>query len=77
MQVLGMINNYQRDAGEEDDRDSGSLTVLTPLSQGDQVRGGKYKKYYKDDFDKCFHFLRFGWNGEDTEIHSFTVIPTS
>ena len=36
-QVLGMINNYQSEAGEEDDRDSGSLTVLTPLKQGDQV----------------------------------------
>ena len=36
-QVLGMINNYQSDAGEEDDRDSGSLTVLTSLEEGDQV----------------------------------------
>jgi hypothetical protein len=33
-----MINNYQREAGEEDDRDSGSLTVLAPLAQGDQVK---------------------------------------
>ena len=32
-----MINNYQQDAGEEDDRDSGSLSILSPLSQGDQV----------------------------------------
>ncbi len=55
-----MINNYQRDAGEEDDRDSGSLTVLTPLSQGDQVRGGKFKKNYKDDIDKSFHFSGLG-----------------
>ena len=36
-QVLGMINNYQRDAGEEDDRDSGSLTLLASLDEGDQV----------------------------------------
>ncbi|XP_023338151.1 GRIP and coiled-coil domain-containing protein C27D7.02c [Eurytemora carolleeae] len=36
-QVLGMINNYQQDAGEEDDRDSGSLSILSPLSKGDQV----------------------------------------
>ena len=36
-QVLGMINNYQRDAGEEDDRDSGSLTLLASLAEGDQV----------------------------------------
>ena len=36
-QVLGMINNYQSDAGEEDDRDSGSLTVPTSLEEGDQV----------------------------------------
>ena len=38
-----MINNYQREAGEEDDRDSGSLTVLAPLAQGDQASGGKFK----------------------------------
>eukprot|EP00090_Calanus_glacialis_P035978 TRINITY_DN6138_c0_g1_i1.p1 TRINITY_DN6138_c0_g1~~TRINITY_DN6138_c0_g1_i1.p1 ORF type:complete len:725 (-),score=193.83 TRINITY_DN6138_c0_g1_i1:220-2394(-) len=36
-QVLGMINNYQRDAGEEDDRDSGSLSILATLKEGDQV----------------------------------------
>ena len=36
-QVLGMINNYQSDAGEEDDRDSGSLSVITSLEEGDQV----------------------------------------
>ena len=33
-----MINNYQRDAGEEDDRDSGSLSILSSLKEGDQVR---------------------------------------
>jgi hypothetical protein len=32
-----MINNYQRDAGEEDDRDSGSLSILSSLKEGDQV----------------------------------------
>ncbi len=32
-----MINNYQRDAGQEDDRDSGSLSLITPLDEGDQV----------------------------------------
>jgi len=36
-QVLGMINNYQRDAGDEDDRDSGSLSLLASLAEGDQV----------------------------------------
>jgi len=36
-QVLGMINNYQRDAGDEDDRDSGSLSILSTLKEGDQV----------------------------------------
>jgi len=36
-QVLGMINNYQRDAGDEDDRDSGSLSILASLKEGDQV----------------------------------------
>ena len=36
-QVLGMINNYQSDAGEEDDRDSGALSVITSLEEGDQV----------------------------------------
>jgi hypothetical protein len=35
--ILGMINNYQRDAGQEDDRDSGSLSLITPLDEGDQV----------------------------------------
>ena len=37
LQVLGMINNYQEDAGEVDDRDSGSLTILAKLKEGDQV----------------------------------------
>ena len=32
-----MINNYQRDAGQEDDRDSGSLSLISPLDEGDQV----------------------------------------
>ena len=36
-QVLGMINNYQRNADKIDDRDSGSLTLITPLKAGDQV----------------------------------------
>jgi len=36
-EVLGMINNYQRDAGEEDDRDSGSLSIIASLKEGDQV----------------------------------------
>jgi len=36
-QVLGMINNYQSEAGEEDDRDSSSLTILASLKEGDQV----------------------------------------
>jgi len=35
--VLGMINNYQQDAGEVDDRDSGSITILASLKKGDQV----------------------------------------
>ncbi len=34
---LGMVNNYQRNAGSEDDRDSASLSLLTPLDVGDQV----------------------------------------
>ncbi len=33
----GMINNFQRDAGLEDDRDSGSVSLISPLEQGDQV----------------------------------------
>ena len=36
-QVLGMINNYQRDAGSEDDRDSGNISLIASLSEGDQV----------------------------------------
>ena len=33
----GMINNYQRDADTEDDRDSGSISILSSLQAGDQV----------------------------------------
>ena len=40
-----MINNYQSEAGEEDDRDSGSLSVLTTLKEGDQVN-----EYFKFEF---------------------------
>ena len=50
-QVLGMINNYQRDAGEEDDRDSGSLTLLASLDEGDQVSGDDYGDDGDDDND--------------------------
>ena len=32
-----MINNYQRDADTEDDRDSGSISLLSSLQAGDQV----------------------------------------
>ena len=48
-----MINNYQREAGEEDDRDSGSLTVISPLAQGDQacVLAGN-SKLGNDDIEK-------------------------
>ena len=41
-----MINNYQRDAGDEDDRDSGSLSLLASLAEGDQVEPD-------DDFRFC------------------------
>ena len=36
-QVLGMINNYQRNGDNMDDRDSGSLSVIASLKEGDQV----------------------------------------
>jgi hypothetical protein len=32
-----MVNNHQRNAGSEDDRDSASLSLITPLDVGDQV----------------------------------------
>ena len=32
-----MINNYQRDAGTEDDRDSGTVSLISSLATGDQV----------------------------------------
>ena len=32
-----MINNYQRDAGTEDDRDSGTVSLIASLQPGDQV----------------------------------------
>ena len=35
--ISGMINNYQRDAGTEDDRDSGTISLITTLKPGDQV----------------------------------------
>ena len=31
---LGMINNYQRDAGTEDDRDSGTVSLISSLNAG-------------------------------------------
>ena len=37
MFVAGMVNNYQRNAGTEDDRDSASLSLITSLDVGDQV----------------------------------------
>ena len=45
---IGMINNFQRDAGLEDDRDSGSVSLISTLEQGDQVRnkGLLIKVYY-------------------------------
>ncbi len=55
-QVLGMINNYQREAGEEDDRDSGSLTVLSPLAQGDQV--GKFYCRSTTTFESVVTFVK-------------------
>ena len=36
--VAGMVNNYQRNAGTEDDRDSASLSLITSLDVGDQVQ---------------------------------------
>ena len=32
-----MVNNHQRNAGSEDDRDSASTSLITPLEVGDQV----------------------------------------
>ncbi len=37
IQVLGMINNYQRNGDNLDDRDSGSLSTITSLREGDQI----------------------------------------
>ena len=42
-----MINNYQRDAGDEDDRDSGSLSLLASLAEGDQVEPDDHFRFYK------------------------------
>jgi hypothetical protein len=38
-QVLGMINNYQKNvaAASVDDRDTGSISVIVPLAAGDKV----------------------------------------
>lgn len=49
-----MINNYQRDAGSEDDRDSGSMSLISQFEEGDQVifrieifqSGGIYFYFY-------------------------------
>lgn len=65
-QVLGMINNYQRDAGEEDDRDSGSLSLLATLKEGDQVA-----QVVGPVLPRC------GWSGGGTETASSTAIRTS
>ena len=73
-----MINNYQREAGEEDDRDSGSLTVLAPLAQGDQASGGKFKLKQRRHFlSSSFLFFRSGLSGEVTGIPSFIAIHTN
>ena len=78
-----MINNYQRDAGEEDDRDSGSLTLLASLAEGDQVchEGDDDDDQEKDVHDNYNfgdnHTLRSGWNGEATATRSCTATPTS
>ena len=56
-----MINNYQREAGEEDDRDSGSLTVLAPLAQGDQASGGKFKLKQRRHLLSSYFFVFQVW----------------
>lgn len=65
-QVLGMINNYQRDAGEEDDRDSGSLSLLATLKEGDQVG-----QVVGPTLPRC------GWSGGGMETASSTATRTS
>ena len=73
-----MINNYQREAGEEDDRDSGSLTVLAPLAQGDQASGGKFKLRQRRHLLSSYFFVfRSGLSGEVTGIPSFIAIHTN
>jgi len=36
-QVLGMVNNYLRGGSDVDDRDSGTLSALVSLEEGDQI----------------------------------------
>ena len=36
-QVLGMVNNYQKNGKDIDDRDSGSLALIASLKEGDQI----------------------------------------
>jgi hypothetical protein len=51
MFFLGMVNNYQRNAGSEDDRDSASLSLLTPLDVGDQVPSSLIRQNKNMDLD--------------------------
>jgi hypothetical protein len=46
-----MVNNYQRNAGSEDDRDSASLSLLTPLDVGDQVPSSLIRKNKSTDLN--------------------------
>jgi len=35
--LAGMINNFQRNAGSEDDRDSASMSLIVNMEVGDEV----------------------------------------
>ena len=54
-----MINNYQSEAGEEDDRDSSSLTILASLKEGDQVGARKVYRSGSQGFQGLFPYAAF------------------
>ena len=73
---LGMINNYQRDAGTEDDRDSGTVSLISSLNTG--VSFFKFCSLKKVLFSNFYSKFRtkYGSNGGATVTPFCTAILT-
>ena len=82
---LGMINNYQRDAGTEDDRDSGTVSLISSLNTGVIFLQILFKKVLFSNlyskFTEIFNFYskfrtKCGSNGGATVTPFCTAILT-